>query len=230
MHRPLKITVAAALLAQSCLSIAASEEATADKFETYKKEAIETGLTVADVEKYNEVMSSHRGIYYKRGEAGIYAVLAAEAKDDAERMRLARLWVQSERDHYERLGAAVRAYTQASVEAFGPSPKVFDMKSYDNLISNKVAPAGRSSLYVYSENCSECIVMFKQLDAQRRAGFIAGIDIYFVDAPSSVGDVAIRRWASSQSVSPDDVKSKSITLNYGASFKATKKVPSIESQ
>lgn len=177
-------------------------------------------LSVDEVKRYNETMASPAGVFYKRGEANVYYVLSAEAKTEQERMKYARLWVDAEAKHYEKLGAAMKAYTKASLERFGKNPTVWDLSAYDDLVSNNsplISNASQSAdkrakFYVNTKNCPSCAGKFAELMTQLEGGQVMGIDIYFIDASGDRN--AISSWASAMKISPDIVKSKIITLNF----------------
>lgn len=219
----LVIILASCLCIQALASEVGSEKVDRDEVfnENFiKDQASALQLSVDEVHRYNEIMASPAGVFYKRGEANIYYVLSAEAKTEQERMKYARLWVDAEAKHYEKLGAAMRSYTKASLERFGKNPVVWDLGAYDDLVSNNstlISNASqqadkRAKLYVNTKNCPSCSSKFSELMAQLDGGQVSGIDIYFIDASGDRN--AISTWASAMKISPDIVRSKIITLNF----------------
>lgn len=170
-----------------------------------------------DIKRYYEIMNSPRGTYYLRGEPNIFFVLASEASSEAERMRFARAWVAAEDRYYENFGKSIRAYTRASMEKYGENPKVWDLTSPLRFPVGENQTSSRVALYIKAVGCDECDVEFNKLYNQLKAGLISGIDIYVEDALSKSADDAlkIRTWATKMGMSPDTVKAKLITLNYG---------------
>lgn len=181
-----------------------------------KQQASVLNLSFAEVKKYHEVLNSPLGHFYKRGEANIFYVLAAEAESESERMRFARLWVKAEEQYYNKLGKAMNAYTKASIERFGASPKVWNMTAYDDLVTesklSKTKPQKRAKLYVNTKNCNKCLVQFVKLNEKLSTNILSGIDIYFLDVGSDKG--AIAKWAIGRGISQALVKQKNITLNF----------------
>jgi integrating conjugative element protein (TIGR03759 family) len=175
-------------------------------------------------------MDSPAGLYYKRGEANPYFVLSAEAKTEAERMKYARLWVKAEKGFLDKVGDAMRAYSKASVEEFGANPKIWDLTSYDKLVNGfnqqTKQNQSRAMLFVRSENCSDCVERFNQLNKQLAIGILSGIDVFFADAKGKADAPIINKWAAAQHIDPDVVVSKKITLNYAVDF-MPKDLPSV---
>lgn len=199
--------------------IASAVEPERLKIDALKSDSLALGLKPEDLKRYYDILNSPQGFYYKRGEANPYFVLAAEAENEKERMRFARLWVKGEEQDSEKVGKAIKAYSAASIERFGLSPKVWNLT--DDLImggDSEEEMAGRISFYITTSACDKCELDFKKLNNQLLTGLISGIDIFFVDTEKRTSDDSknIRSWATKLGVDPNKVINKQITLNYGA--------------
>ncbi|MEH6454911.1 MAG: hypothetical protein V7749_01185 [Cocleimonas sp.] len=190
----------------------------------------QTGLTVTDLKRFNEIMKSPSAFFYNRGEKNVYYILAAESDNEADRMRFARLWYAAEEKYHEGLGNALRAYTKASIEKNGRNPKIFDLDAYDNIDVNQVSSsnggmAKRVKLYVKTKDCGQCITQFNGLKNRIKDNSLAGVDIFFVDVKTNQQQIIA--WAKSQIIPPELVKSKKITLNFDDG-KAKKDIPYVQ--
>jgi integrating conjugative element protein (TIGR03759 family) len=216
-----------------CSSSSIAEEITQTKVfseNNLEVEAKRTGLTIADLKLFNEIMESPSAFFYNRGEKNIYYILAAESNSESERMRFARLWYEAEEKYNEGLGNALRAYTQAAIEKNGRNPKIFDMDAYDKIdiddvFSSKGGIAKRVKLYIKTKGCDECVDSFNSLKNRIEDSSLAGVDIFFVDVKTNQQQIIT--WAKNQLIPPELVKSKKITLNFDDG-KAAKDIPYVQ--
>lgn len=171
------------------------------------------GLTLDEWKRYESLMEGQRGNWSPNLDP--ITALGVEARNDAERMRFARLLVEVEKKRVERELAFQRAYDQAWRELYpelSPINTFFSHESsrLDNQfasIESRVSqsPVERITL-VIADSCDACDVMVSRL-----VSIGANLDIFMVGAES---DAEIRRWAMRMALPVDRVRSRNITLNH----------------
>lgn len=190
----------------------------------------EYGLTSEDLEKYEEIMDSPIGNFYRRGDANIFYVLGAEAKTHSSKMRYARLWAKIELEYYTKLSDSLKYYQRASVELSGENPRIFDIYPPNNTKGDSSSPNFQSvikprvSVFLAAKNCTDCLQAASREIKKIHNGSVSGVDLYFTNSNND----DINAWARSAKLPPGLVKSRLVTLNHTAKADADKAVPSIE--
>ncbi|EPW2974752.1 TPA: TIGR03759 family integrating conjugative element protein [Pseudomonas aeruginosa] len=160
------------------------------------------GLSVEDWSRYRRLMQGPLGTYSPNLDP--LTALGIEARDDAERHRIAELQVRVEAQRTEKLLSYQRAYDAAFQRAYLNTPRV-------NPPATQVRTqfsAGRLALFV-KDGCSPCDSRARELQA---AG--TPFDVYMVG--SRQDDTRIRQWAARVGILPAKVRDRTITLNHDA--------------
>ncbi|HCG7136336.1 TPA: hypothetical protein NJ337_003949 [Vibrio parahaemolyticus] len=186
--------------------------------EEVSQKAVDFGLKVEEVQRYEAIMNGPRGAFYRRGDSNIYYVLGAEAENDQERRRYAQLYLDQSYQYYSRLSMWMKTFDAVARERFGENPRIIDIQNPSDL-SSQIHSSGfnkplfsRLKMYVKIDDCQKCIDEVNQELNNIRNGVIGGLDLYFVDANKN--DNRIRKWAKSLRLSPQLVASKVVTLNH----------------
>ncbi|ENN6469922.1 hypothetical protein AB9X29_003723 [Vibrio vulnificus] len=181
--------------------------------------AVDYGLTLQEIKKYDEIMSGPRGGFYRRGEANIYSVLGTEATTKSEQLRYARLYRDSLYEYYDRLSKFMKVMTEVGEERFGVNPRIMDfVESGGHSIEAVLAEQQnrpmfrRMKIYVKLADCARCTSVVKDEIEKLKKGIHGGIDLYFVDADGD--SKRIQQWAMRNQIDPEMVKSRLLTLNH----------------
>lgn len=188
------------------------------------------GISEQDIKRYQEIMASPMGAFYRRGDANILYVLTAESDNDAQRMHYARLWVAMEGEYADNISASLKAYEVASIERWGEEPRLFDIyPSHRNQISNqnfKSISKPRVRVFVRPSNCEECISLSQRELKKFHSGTLSGVDFFFVGVEGN--SALIKQWARDNKINPQLVKRRLITLNHALPKEDEKNIPRIE--
>ena len=165
------------------------------------------GLEADEWQRYETIMKGPRG-YWSPGLDPL-TVLGVEAKTDAERMRYAKLQVIAEFNRVEGELAYQRAYNQAFKEQFPDNVLIGEAQPSPDFLKHQLPSGGLQEIPVtlfVSLDCTLCsAVVSKFAGSQKR------VDVYVIDAPS---DDAIREWAASIGIEPQQVQRRLVTLNH----------------
>jgi integrating conjugative element protein (TIGR03759 family) len=169
--------------------------------------AREWGLTPQEFNRYQTLMQGPRGVYSPGLDP--LTALGIEARSAQERQRYAELQVQAERQRIDKELAYQRAYDEAN-ERMYPGEKIIQITSSPapGTSDRKQAPlgSGRLALFV-KDDCPPCIAQVQNLQAQKQP-----FDLYFIGSQGE--DERIRRWAILAGIEPNNVRSRTITLNH----------------
>ena len=166
-------------------------------------------LSMGDWAQYKTIMKGPRGIWSPSLDP--ITVLGIHAETDAERQRYAELLVMIEFERVEKELLFQRAYDDAARRLFSDLPRVTSEET--QAAASPLPGIERIAFFgsIDAERCPTCQRELARL-LQGRAGRSApALDVFVGDAPD---DEAIRRWARTQGVSPDDVRTRRITLNH----------------
>lgn len=190
--------------------------------------AVDYGLQVTEVQKYEAIMKGPRGAFYRRGDSNVYYVLGAEAETEQERRRYAQLYLDQSYQYHNRLAMWVKTFDSVSKERFGNNPRIMDVHKA-NPLQSQLNKGGseplfrRLKMYIKIDDCQRCIDEVNTELSNVNSGIVGGIDLYFVDANQD--DNRIRNWAKSLKLSPQLVASKVITLNHDDFQSASRDYP-----
>ena len=170
------------------------------------------GLTQVEWRRYRQLM---QGIRASISPATIspVEVLGIHARDAAERRKYAERWAQAMHEDVERILAFQRAYDEAARRLY-PDQPLIDIR--------RLPEPGRQSgaldrqdrvLFFTRRDCPDCDALLHRLLEQ--LGRISGIDLYIAGMEAG-NDQAIRDWAASRGIDPEQVRSRRITLNHEA--------------
>lgn len=172
--------------------------------ETARAEA--WGLSQTEWLRYRSLMEGVRGSISPSTLSPI-EVLGIHARDESERQRYARAM----REDAKRILAFQRAYGEAWKRLF-PAEFLIDLSRLPEEPANEIElrPDDRVLLFT-RPGCAACEMILQRL--LRKIDAIAGVDIYLLDLPSG-DDAAVRDWASRQTIDPDWVRNRRVTLNH----------------
>jgi len=138
-------------------------------------------------------------------------VLGIHARDEAERRRYAERWARLMREDAERILAFQHAYDQAWQRLF-PAEPLIDLARLPHEKASDVALQPNDRVLFFTRpDCASCDVLLQRL--LKRVDSVAGVDIYLLGLPRD-DDTAVRDWAERQSIKPDWVRSRRVTLNH----------------
>jgi len=178
------------------------------------------GLTVAEWQRYEEIMKGEGRFNWQNADP--IMVLGLYAETDAERERYAERLAVQEHTLVKRLTTLNYAYLRAFQRLYGDEPLLDLDKFYafynmtppsvntshnDQNKSALGAALGDRFVLFISPGCNGCDASFRTLRQAQTFG--TSLDVYFVGA----SDQEIMDWAKMMSVDPDLVKSRSVTLN-----------------
>lgn len=172
------------------------------------------GLTVQEVERYEQLMRGPRGAFSVTNISPI-EVLGIHAETPGERQQYADRFVRLLYEDTERVLAFERA-TQAAWRRLGRP--MFDPARVPGasapLSSNRDQLWGkRLAVFVAAQNCPRCTTSTRELvDLVAEGGPLSGLDIYVVDTQDPD---RIRTFARDVGVLPEAVSGRRVTLNQG---------------
>ena len=188
----------------------------------------EYGLTSADLDKYDKIMNSPMGSFYRRGDANIFYVLGAEAKSDSSKMHYARLWAKIELEYYTNVSDSLKYYDRASIELSGKNPRIFDIYPPNNNEGDSEAFSKirkpRVNVFLNAKGCKDCLRIANREIKKIHNGSVSGVDLFFANSNND----EINAWARSAKLPPALVKSRLVTLNHTPNTEIDKSTPSIE--
>jgi len=205
--RQLLIFLSMTLLTTHAIATAPTRQTAVQQTEIISPELVETkrqadawGLKTEQWQRYQELMNGPLGIYSPGLDP--LTALGIEAKTDEERRYYAELQVQAESRRVEKELAYQLAYDEAWKRLYPTLLPLSDSMDSTAVLSGD----GRLALFV-KINCPACDVRAKQLEVSGQP-----FDIYVVDSQNN--DVLIRRWATRIGIDPQQVLSRTITLNH----------------
>ncbi|MBC8947026.1 TIGR03759 family integrating conjugative element protein [Xenorhabdus indica] len=161
----------------------------------------EWGLSTEDYSRYQEIIKGPRGIQSPGLDP--ITILGIEAQSDAERKRLAELWVQQE---YLRVEKELRFQREVDAAWKRLYPNILPV-NFGNPAGITNDTQGRLALFVRIDDCTQCDARLAAILAEKRS-----VDIYIVDSKGD--DNRIREWANAKKIPIERVKTKEITLNH----------------
>lgn len=161
----------------------------------------EWGLSAEDYTRYQGIMKGRRGVQSPGLDP--ITVLGIEASSDAERRRLAELWVQQE---YLRVEKELRFQREVDAAWKRLYPSILPV-NLGNPAGIANDTQGRLALFVRIDDCTQCDARLAAILAEKRP-----VDIYVVDSRGD--DSRIREWANAKKIPIERVKAKEITLNH----------------
>lgn len=192
-----------------CLSLnvpAATETTTATRQSTEQTLSAEQlaqhwGLSREEWSRYLQLRQSERGIWSPGLDP--LTTLGVEAGTDEERRKYADLLVEKESRRVEKELAFQRAYDAAWKRRYPSLTPVADTHRQTAL-----SPTSRLAVFV-RENCPPCDTRLKTLLRSAHP-----LDIWLIGSQND--DTRLRRWALTQHIDPQRVKSREVTLNHDA--------------
>lgn len=193
-------------------------------------------LTDEEQKTYKEIMSSPRAYFTPNLDKNPLLALALEAKTPAERAKYADRWVKLQYENNLKVlswsletqeawarnypGVPRFAYKDGATKNLAVSNQ---MKVFSNTPSLSDLMPSRAQLYIKSEDCSQCVSLFRKLYSMTKSGKYSGIDVHFVGGDAK----SIIDWAIKNKLDPAEVNdSQIITLNI--SEKVVDKLPLLE--
>jgi integrating conjugative element protein (TIGR03759 family) len=211
MHRSIKTLFAFVAFGGFGTATAQFSETEIERTETvFTEEALAKRWRLSTEEwgQYKTLMEGPRGIWSPSLDP--ITVLGIHAETDAERQRYAELLVMIEFERVEQELLFQRAYDEAAHRLFPTLPRV-------TLAATEEVPSPLPGIervaFVGSIDAARCPTCPRELARLMRsqAGGAPALDLFLADAAD---DEALRTWARTQRVSPDDVRSGRITLNH----------------
>ena len=177
---------------------------------TDKARATIWDLSDTEWRRYRSLMDGIRGSISPATLSPI-EVLGIHARDEAERRRYAERWARLMREDAERILAFQHAYDQAWQQLFPAEPLIDLARLPDDKASDGALLPRDRVLFFTRPDCASCDVLLQQL--LKRIDSVAGVDIYLIGLPRD-DDTTVRDWAERQSIMPDWVRSRRVTLNH----------------
>jgi len=164
-------------------------------------------LTDSDWLKYKSIMKGPRGIW-SPGLDPITALGVSET-DLVERKRYAELWIKVETNRAE-LEIAFEVERQLAAKRInGDQLAVNNQRWVQEWEAKRIAVSKQVLLFVDVKCMDDCKALVDEVRAS--VGENARLDIFFANGATSE---SIGQWAASMKISPETVRSKSITLNF----------------
>lgn len=164
-------------------------------------------LTDTDWLKYKTIMKGPRGVW-SPGLDPITALGVSET-DLVERKRYAELWIKVETKRAE-LEIAFEVERQIAAKRInGDQLAVNNQQWVQEWEAKRITVTKQVALFVDVKCVDACKALVEEVRAS--VGENATLDIFFVNGATSE---AIGQWAASMKISPEIVRSKSITLNF----------------
>lgn len=159
-------------------------------------------LNDAEWQRYKEIQSGPRGIW----SPGLDPItsLGIEAKTDADRRRYAELLVKIEKARVDKELAFQRAYDEAWKRLY---PDLLPVASATTSSSAKAQPDSGRLLVFVSQDCQGC-----EKEVTRLLNSGTSFDLFMVGSEGD--DTALRQWAQKNSIPPEKVHARQITLNH----------------
>lgn len=164
-------------------------------------------LTEQDWRKYKQLKKGPWG--YWAPDLDPLTMLGMAARDQRERQRYARIWMEVETEKVEQMLAFERARTQAAIELHG------DMKRIENgpWIEKWERERRRVTTVINYFVDADCLEDCRKVSQQVLSSISdkSKLDIYF---PTTATEEDINRWATFNEIDPVVVASRRITLNF----------------
>ena len=169
-------------------------------------------LSPTEWQRYASLMTGIRGTISPANISPI-EVLGIHARDLVERQKYAERWARLMHDDVERVLAFQHAYDEASRRLFPHEPLIAERaEASASPVGPDIAENDRVLLFV-APSCTACDTALATV-LQRLDG-IAGLDIY-LSAVKTDDVSAVRTWAASHGIPPEQVKRGKVTLNFDA--------------
>lgn len=169
-------------------------------------------LSPTEWQRYASLMTGIRGSISPTNISPI-EVLGIHARDLRERQKYAERWARLMHDDVERILAFQHAYDEANRRLFPNEPLIAETAGVSaSPVEPGVAESDRVLLFV-APGCSACDTALATI--LQRLDRIAGLDIY-LSAVKTDDVSAVRTWAASHSIPPEQVKRGKVTLNFDA--------------
>jgi integrating conjugative element protein (TIGR03759 family) len=177
-------------------------------------------LSKPEWQRYLSLMQGIRGSISPSSLSPI-EVLGIHAETDAERKRYARRWAQLMREDVERILAFQQAYSEASLDLYGPQPVINKSplpqtgttEAYRLSNSLLLQDGDRLLVFLKVNGCPPCLITVQQvlaLTVQQKVH----VDIYFTDTQDPHDNPKIMAWAKQQGLDPKRLAQKTVTLNH----------------
>lgn len=174
-------------------------------------------LTDSDWLKYKSIMKGPRGVW----SPGLDPITALGVSETnlAERKRYAELWIKVETKRAE-LEIAFEVERQLAAKRInGDQLAVKNQQWVQEWEEKRTAVSKQVFLFVDVKCIDDCKALVDEVRAS--VGKNARLDIFFANSATSE---AIGQWAASMKISPETVRSKSITLNFDEGKSSSLKV------
>ncbi|MCK8147070.1 TIGR03759 family integrating conjugative element protein [Citrobacter sedlakii] len=166
-----------------------------------QQQAQQWGLSDREWAQYQSLMQGERGIMSPGLDP--LTALGVETDSQADRRRLAELWVRHEFKRAEKELAFQREINAAWLRLY---PETLAVNMGSNMAGIAHDTQGRLALFV-KEDCARCDARLAAVLADNRP-----VDIYLVG--SGDNDDTVRRWATRHNIPVEKVRSRQITLNH----------------
>ncbi|MBI0676656.1 TIGR03759 family integrating conjugative element protein [Citrobacter koseri] len=186
--------------AASQSSVTKTREQQSSQVQT-QQQAQQWGLSDREWAQYQSLMQGERGIMSPGLDP--LTALGVEADSQADRRRLAELWVRHEFKRAEKELAFQREINAAWLRLY---PETLAVNMGSNMAGIAHDTQGRLALFV-KEDCARCDARLAAVLADNRP-----VDIYLVG--SGDNDDTVRRWATRHNIPVEKVRSRQITLNH----------------
>lgn len=163
-------------------------------------------LSIEEWQRYLHLMQGPRGFW--SAQVHPLMVLGFEADTDTERERYAERYAEVLWERRQKEMAFINAYTAAFQRRYGTTVEAMMLEAFGD--PKRYSSAERVALFV-SPQCTGCPGKIEELLMGLRRGEATGIDIYVLGAKN---DAAIRDWARSIRLPPEEVKARRVTLNH----------------